>query len=112
MLVEGRIYQFGPFRVYEGARLWIRDGAPFSITPKVFDTLVFLVAKAGRTVSREELTQAVWPDTFVEEGNLNYNMSHLRKILGEREQDVPYVQTIPKVGYRFVADVEVVNTNS
>jgi Tol biopolymer transport system component/DNA-binding winged helix-turn-helix (wHTH) protein len=77
-----------------------------SITPKVFETLVFLVTNAGRTVSREELIKSVWPDTFVEEGNLNYNMSQLRKILGEREPGVPYVQTIPKVGYRFVGEVQ------
>ncbi len=103
--MAGPVLQFGPFRLDAGARLLLRDGEPVSITPKVFDTLVFLVANAGRTVSREELNKAVWPDTFVEEGNLNYNMSQLRKILGEREPDVPYVQTIPKVGYRFVADI-------
>ena len=103
--MPGHVYQFGPFRLDEGARLLQRDGEPVSITPKVFDTLVFLVSNAGRTVSREEMIKAVWPDTFVEEGNLNYNMSQLRKTLGEREPGVPYVQTIPRVGYRFVADM-------
>src|SRR5262249_28592981 len=68
---------------------------------KVFDTLLFLVSNAGRTVSREELIQAVWPDTFVEEGNLNYNMSQLRTILGPS-----CIQTIPKRGYRFVAETK------
>ena len=96
MLVEGRIYQFGPFRVDEGARLLLRDGAPVSITPKVFDTLVFLVAKAGRTVSREELTQAVWPDTFVEEGSLARNISVLRKLLDDGSGGPEYITTIPK----------------
>ncbi len=103
--MEGNIYQFGPFRLDEAARVLQRDGEPVSITPKVFDTLAFLVANAGRTVSREELIQAVWPDTFVEEGNLNYNMSQLRTILGESAPGTPYIQTIPKRGYRFVVEI-------
>ncbi len=103
--MAGYTYQFGPFRLDAGARILLRDGTPVSITPKVFDTLLFLVANAGRTVSREELIKAVWPDTFVEEGNLNYNMSQLRTILGESAPGTPYIQTIPKRGYRFVADI-------
>jgi TolB-like protein/DNA-binding winged helix-turn-helix (wHTH) protein/Tfp pilus assembly protein PilF len=103
--VAGHIYQFGKFRLDERARMLLRDGQPASITPKVFDTLLFLVANAGRTVTREELIQAVWPDTFVEEGNLNYNMSQLRTILGESTPGVSFVQTVPKRGYRFVADI-------
>jgi TolB-like protein/DNA-binding winged helix-turn-helix (wHTH) protein len=90
----------------------LRDGTPVSITPKVFDTLVFLVTNAGRTVPREELIQAVWPDTFVEEGNLNYNMSQLRKILGEYAPGTPYIQTVPKRGYRFAVDPTQVNAIS
>jgi Tol biopolymer transport system component len=66
---------------------------------------MFLVANVGRTVSREELIQAVWPDTFVEEGNLNYNMSQLRTILGEYAPGMPYIQTVPKRGYRFVVEI-------
>ena len=104
--MAGHVYQFGPFRLDERARILLRDGEPVSITPKVFETLLFLVMNAGRTVPREELIQSVWPDTFVEEGNLNYNMSQLRKILGEREPGIPYVQTMPKVGYRFVAEIQ------
>jgi serine/threonine-protein kinase len=100
-----RIYQFGQFRLDERTRLLRRDGDTLSITPKIFDTLLFLVSNAGRTVSREELILAVWPDTFVEEGNLNYNMSQLRKVLGEHSSGAPYVQTIPKVGYRFIGEV-------
>ncbi len=103
--MEEQIYKFGPFHLDGRSRVLHRDGTPVSITPKVFDTLVFLVANAGRTVSREELIKAVWPDTFVEEGNLNYNMSQLRTILGESAPGTPYIQTIPKRGYRFVADI-------
>ena len=103
--MPGHVYQFGPFQLDERARILLRQGEPVSITPKVFDTLAFLVANAGRTVSREELIQAVWPDTFVEEGNLNYNMSQLRTILGESATETSYIQTIPKRGYRFVAEM-------
>jgi DNA-binding winged helix-turn-helix (wHTH) protein len=69
--MAGPIYQFGPFRLDERARSLTREGEPVAITPKVFDTLVFLVSNAGRSVSRDEVIKAVWPDTFVEEGNLN-----------------------------------------
>jgi TolB-like protein/DNA-binding winged helix-turn-helix (wHTH) protein/Tfp pilus assembly protein PilF len=103
--VTGPVYQFGAFRLDERTRVLTRDGEPVAITPKVLDTLLFLVSNAGRTVSRDELIQAVWPDTFVEEGNLNYNMSQLRKLLGD-----DYVRTVPKVGYRFAAMIDPVKT--
>jgi Tol biopolymer transport system component/DNA-binding winged helix-turn-helix (wHTH) protein len=101
----GATYEFGPYRQDAAARTLTRQGAPVAITPKAFDTLLHLVSNAGRTISREELIQAVWPDTFVEDGNLNYNISQIRKTLGEYAPDVPYIQTLPKQGYRFIARV-------
>jgi DNA-binding winged helix-turn-helix (wHTH) protein len=109
--MPGRIYRFGSFRLDEQSRQLLSESKPVAITPKVFDTLLFLVSNAGRTISRDELIQAVWPDTFVEEGNLNYNMPQLRKILGEHGPGDLYVQTIPKVGYRFVGRVETPETD-
>jgi DNA-binding winged helix-turn-helix (wHTH) protein len=103
--METGVYQFGPYRQDASSRILTRDGSPVAIAPKTFDTLLYLVAHAGRTVSREELIRAVWPDTFVEEGNLNYSISQIRKILGELAPGVPYIQTLPKRGYRFVAAV-------
>lgn len=102
---NGNAYQFGPFRQDPAARILTRDGMPVAITPKAFDTLFYLVSNSGRTVTREEIIRAVWPDTFVEEGNLNYNISQIRKTLGDCEPGVPYIQTLPKQGYRFVAEV-------
>jgi eukaryotic-like serine/threonine-protein kinase len=99
----GVIYEFGPYRQDSAARTLTRQGAPVAITPKAFDTLLCLVSNAGRTVSREEMIRALWPDTFVEEGNLSYNISQIRKTLGEYAPGVPYIQTLPKQGYRFVA---------
>jgi DNA-binding winged helix-turn-helix (wHTH) protein len=101
----GSVYQFGPYRQDADARSLTREGTPVSITPKAFDTLLYLVSHAGQTVSREELMRAVWPDAFVEEGNLNFNISQIRKLLGEPAPGLPYIQTLPKQGYRFVAEV-------
>src|SRR4029077_9747764 len=93
------------------ARTLSRQGAPVAITPKAFDTLLYLVSNAGRTVGREEMIRALWPDTFVEEGNLNYNISQIRKTLGEYAPGVPYIQTLPKQGYRFIAEVSQPNAS-
>lgn len=103
------MYEFGPYRQDPSARTLTRQGAPVAITPKAFDTLLYLVSNAGRTVGREEMIRALWPDTFVEEGNLSYNISQIRKILGEYSPGVPYIQTLPKHGYRFVAEVRQAN---
>jgi hypothetical protein len=74
----------------------------------VFDTLVVLVENAGRLVTKQELLDAVWPETTVEENNLNHNVSVLRKALGERATGQQYIETVPRVGYRFAAPVETV----
>jgi DNA-binding winged helix-turn-helix (wHTH) protein/tetratricopeptide (TPR) repeat protein len=73
---------------------------------KVFDTLRVLVENAGRLVTKQELLEAVWPDTTVGENNLNHNISVLRKAIGEKATGQQYIETVPRVGYRFVADVE------
>lgn len=74
------------------------------LTPKVLDTLLVLVENRGRLLSKEELMNTVWPDTHVEEGNLVSNISILRKTLGETDDGRPYIQTIPKRGYRFAVE--------
>ena len=99
-------YQFGPFRLDVAERRLLRDGEPIPLRLKVFDTLRVLVENAGRLVTKEELLQAVWPDTAVEENNLNHNVSILRKVLGEKAIGQALIETVPRVGYRFVAEVE------
>jgi pimeloyl-ACP methyl ester carboxylesterase/DNA-binding winged helix-turn-helix (wHTH) protein len=84
--------------------LW-RGGAAIPLTPKVFDTLVILVENSGHVLSKEELIQKVWPDSFVEENNLAQNISILRKALGESADTLKFIETVPKRGYRFVAEV-------
>ena len=73
---------------------------------KVFDTLLVLVENAGRLVTKQELLDTVWPETTVEENNLNHNVSVLRKALGEKATGQQYIETVPRVGYRFAAPVD------
>lgn len=101
-------YEFGEFRLdAEPPCLW-RDGKPVQIFPKALEVLVLLVRQHGAVVSREELLENVWRDCFVEEANITYTVSQLRKTLDERDKN-HFIQTIPKRGYRFAADVREVN---
>ena len=102
------IYAFGPFRFERDARILLRDGKIISLTPKVAELLLVLVEKSGQVVTKDELIQAVWPDTFVEETNLTSNISIVRKKLGVHPDGGEYIETIPKRGYRFVAAVRAV----
>jgi TolB-like protein/DNA-binding winged helix-turn-helix (wHTH) protein/Flp pilus assembly protein TadD len=100
------IYAFGPFRFDSQERLLLRDNRPVPLTPKVADTLCVLLQNAGHLVDKEELMRQVWPDTAVEEGNLNKNVFVLRKALSEADSGLEYIETVPKRGYRFIAAVK------
>jgi TolB-like protein/DNA-binding winged helix-turn-helix (wHTH) protein/Tfp pilus assembly protein PilF len=102
---KSRIYQFGHFRVDAGEGLLWRDGEVVQLTPKAFEMLVILVENNGHVVRKEDLMERVWPDTFVEEANLTNNISLLRKVLHGESDEEHYIKTIPRRGYRFVADV-------
>ncbi len=97
-------FEFGPFRLEPDEHLLLRDGVPISVSPKTFELLVFLVQNHGRLVTKEQIMQAVWQESFVEEANLTVSISALRKALGEKE-DSRYIETVPKKGYRFTAPV-------
>lgn len=99
------LYEFGPFRLDADNRHLLRDGEPVTIPPKAFDTLCALVENRGHAVRKDELLEAVWPDTFVEENNLNQYISILRKALGENGDGHRYIETVPRWGYRFVGEV-------
>jgi eukaryotic-like serine/threonine-protein kinase len=105
-LAANRSYEFGPFRLDAEERQLFRDGAPVSLPPKVFETLLALVEHNGHVQGKEELMKRVWPDTFVEENNLTKNISELRKVLGEGQNGGRYIETVPKRGYRFIASVK------
>lgn len=102
-----RLYEFGPFLLDPAERVLRREGRPVPLTPKVFDILLVLVENEGRLLGKKDLMEAVWPDSFVEEGNLTFNISSLRKALGEDRKEHPYIETVPRRGYRFVASVRV-----
>src|SRR5215467_2252111 len=103
-----RVYGFGDFHLDPGKRLLIgRDGTPTSLTSKAYDTLAYLVERAGSVILKAELMQALWPDTIVEENNLTQNISLLRRVLGEGRGEHRYIATVPGRGYQFVAGVKV-----
>ncbi len=98
-------YRFGDFELDVGERILLRSGSRVPLTPRMFDLLTTLVQKGGHLVTKDELLDAVWADAAVEEGNLNRTISSLRKTLGEAKGENRYIETTPKAGYRFVAEV-------
>jgi DNA-binding winged helix-turn-helix (wHTH) protein/predicted ATPase len=107
MSTQRRIYEFDNFRVDTGQFLLTKAGQAQPISPTAFKILLMLLERAGEPVNKADLMKHVWPDCFVEEGNLNRNVSTLRKALDERPSDHRYIETIPKSGYRFIAPVRV-----
>jgi DNA-binding winged helix-turn-helix (wHTH) protein/tetratricopeptide (TPR) repeat protein len=99
------LYEFGNFRCDPREHLLLSNGRPVSVSPKSFEILVALIQSNGRLLTKDELMQQVWPDTFVEEANLTVNISALRKVLGETPTGEQYIETVPKRGYRFLAPV-------
>ena len=99
-------YEFADFRVDPQERVLFREGKPVPLTPKLFDTLLALVEHRNGIISRDDLLKFVWPDSFVEEGNLTQNISMLRKLLGENPEAPQFIETVPRRGYRFVAEVK------
>src|ERR1700740_1144549 len=105
LLPVSDLYRFGEFVLDPAKRTLSRADSPVFLTPKAFDVLLFLAQNPNRLVTKEELLQAVWGDTFVEEGNLTQYISHLRKALGYNSEDTRVIVTIARKGYQFTADV-------
>jgi DNA-binding winged helix-turn-helix (wHTH) protein len=101
------VYEFGPFRLEVGEHRLVRGDRPIPLTGKAFSTLCVLVERNGSLISKQDLLSAVWPETAVEENNLDRNISTLRKALGEQSNGESFIETVPRVGYRFVAPVSV-----
>jgi DNA-binding winged helix-turn-helix (wHTH) protein len=100
------VYEFLGFQLDVGQRVLIRDGNLIALTPKAFDVLLFLIQNRGRVVEKDELMKAIWPESFVEEGNLSQNIFILRKILDDQQNGGSVIHTIPGRGYKFVASVK------
>src|ERR1700722_1793664 len=105
LLAVNNLYRFGQFALDSRKRAVSHADSPVSLTPRAFDVLLFLVQNPNRLVTKEELLQAVWGDTFVEEGNLTQYISLLRKALGDNPEDARLIVTIARKGYQFTADV-------
>ena len=103
---DNHSYEFGRFRLKVAERVLLREGELVPLTPKVFDILVTLVENGGQVVAKDDLMKRVWPNTFVEEGNLTQNISLLRKALGETPGGAQFIETVPRRGYRFVAETK------
>lgn len=106
------VYRFGPFRLEPGERQLLLDGRAVALTPKAFEILLVLARQATHLVTKEELLRQVWPDTIVEESTLAKNIFTLRKALGQQPDGADYIETVPKVGYRFAAAVEAAREES
>jgi DNA-binding winged helix-turn-helix (wHTH) protein/TolB-like protein/Flp pilus assembly protein TadD len=104
--VPAHFYEFGDFRLDTAKRLLQRlDGTTVPLTPRVFETLLYMVEHHDTVLDKERLMEAVWPDSIVEENNLSQNISTLRRIFGEKPDSHSYIVTVPGRGYRFVAEV-------
>ncbi len=104
-----RVFEFGDFRLDCADQLLLKRGDPVSLTPKAFQILLALVEQHGHVVPKTELLDKVWADTFVEESNVTWNIHSLRRALGETEA-TKFIVTVPRVGFRFVALVNEIDT--
>jgi DNA-binding winged helix-turn-helix (wHTH) protein/TolB-like protein/Flp pilus assembly protein TadD len=102
---EQVLYEFGPFRLDPSQDLLLEGTRKIPLTPKAYQTLLVLVENSGRTLGKDELLQKVWPDAFVEEATLAQNIFTLRKQLRDDRGTAQYIETVPKRGYRFVAEI-------
>src|SRR5215217_4218886 len=107
----GRLYEFGPFRLDVSEHRLLHHQQIVPLGPKVFETLLVLLEHSGHVLQKNELMTTLWPDSFVEEGSLTQNISLLRKALSEAGEQ-QFIETVPKLGYRFVAPVKVVEVSS
>src|SRR5262245_1645718 len=98
-------YEFGGFQMDPARHMLLRQGEPVPLTPKLFETLLLLVRNRDRVLGKGELIQALWPDTFVEEGNLSQNIFLLRKLLGDDRNGHSFIRTLSRKGYQFIATV-------
>jgi DNA-binding winged helix-turn-helix (wHTH) protein/tetratricopeptide (TPR) repeat protein len=103
--IGSKIYEFNGFRLEVGQGRLLYDGQPIQLKPKILDLLLLLIQRRGQLVIKDDLMKEIWPDTVVEENNITVSMSILRKTLGEDRGSRKFIETVPRRGYRFVADV-------
>lgn len=102
---DKHFYEFGPFRLDVALNRLERADAAIALPPKAFDLLVLLARNTDRVMAKTELIETLWPNTFVEEANLTQHVYTLRKALGDQPDGEPYIETVPRRGYRLAAEV-------
>ena len=105
------LFRFEPFHLDVAERRLSRSGELIPLRSKVFDTLCILVENHGRLVRKDELMQRLWPDSVVEDNNLDHNISKLRRALQDGANGLRFIETVPRQGYRFVAEVQHIPTS-
>jgi DNA-binding winged helix-turn-helix (wHTH) protein/TolB-like protein len=106
MAIETKVlYEFAGFRLDPGQHLLVHNGKAINLTPKAFELLLVLIQSNGRLLAKDELMKKLWPNSFVEEANLTVNISALRKSLGDFPDGRELIETVPKMGYRFLGTV-------
>ena len=105
---KSAVFAFGSYRLDCPKRLLTRAGRNLGLSPKAFDLLVLLIENRGRVLTKKELMHALWPNTFVGEVNLSFQISILRKALGEEKE---WIETLPRYGYRFIGSVSDLSCN-
>ena len=106
------VFEFDDFRLDPANQcLMHRDGTPVPLTPRVFDTLAFMVEHHGVVLDKERVMEAVWPDSIVEQNNLSQNISVLRRVFGDTPGSHRFIVTVPGRGYRFAPEVTIVASN-
>src|SRR6185369_13200857 len=103
------VFRFEPFQLDIDERRLLRSGEVIPLRSKIFDALCIFVENPGRLLRKDELMERLWPDSIVEENNLDHTISKLRGALQEGESGQKYIETVPRQGYRFVAEVQKVS---
>ena len=109
--ISSKVYEFSGFRLEEAQQRLLFNGEPVALKPKILDLLRYLIHSRGQLIAKDDLMREIWPDAIVEENNITVSMSILRKTLGENRQKPRFIQTVPRRGYRFVADVIELSTD-
>src|SRR6185503_3472715 len=103
-------YRFDSFVVDVEEQVLLRDGRMVPLTPKAFETLLLLVSHQGSIVTKQKILDTLWPNVFVEESNITFNITKVRKALGDTTRPAIYIETVPRRGYRFKSEVKQVVT--
>ena len=106
MLKKKGFYEFKNFRLDIEEGVLSRNGDKLALTPKAFHLLRFLIENRGHLIEKDELMAEIWADSFVEQGNLTFNIRQLRKTLGDDAREPTFIETVPRRGYRFIAEVK------